>query len=155
MLWVLIVVQWLHVLGGIFWFGSAMMTDFVLVPMLKSVPAEARTSWLQVFATRYGRIVGPVGGATILLGILRGVFGGVFGQITSAYGLTWIAAIVVGVVVAAIGGALIGPTAEKMAAAKSEQEIAPLFSRIARYGQVEVGGFLVLFTTMIAMRFGF
>jgi len=96
LLWLLIVLQWLHVLSGIFWFGSAMMTDFVLVPMLKSIPAEARASWLKVFATRYGRLAGALGGATILFGILRGIAGGVFGEITSAYGLTWIAAIVVG-----------------------------------------------------------
>jgi uncharacterized membrane protein len=154
-LWVLIVVQWLHVLGGIFWFGSAMMTDFVLVPMLKSVPAEARSAWLKVFASRYGRLVGPIGGATIVLGVLRGIFGGVFSEITSAYGLTWIAAIVVGVAVAGIGGALIGPTAEKMADASDESHMTALFRRITGYGRIEVGGFLVLFSMMIAMRFGY
>jgi uncharacterized membrane protein len=155
LLWLQIVLQWLHVLGGIFWFGSAMMTDFVLVPMLKAVPIEARQAWLKVFASRYGRIVGPVGGFTILFGILRGAFGGVFSVIGSAYGLSWIAAIVVGVAVAGIGGALIGPTAEKMAVAKGDEEMVPLFKRITGYGRIEVAGFLILFSLMIAMRFGY
>jgi uncharacterized membrane protein len=155
MLWLIIALQWLHVLGGIFWFGSAMLTDFVLVPMLKSVPAQARSAWLKVFSSRYGRIVAPIGALTILLGILRGIAGGVFSEINSAYGLTWIAAIVVGVAVATIGGALIGATADKMAAESDESRMAELFRRITGYGRIEVGGFLVLFSMMIAMRFGY
>jgi len=42
-----------------------------------------------------------------------------------------------------------------MAAAISDQEMAPLLKRITGYGWIEQGGFLVLFSMMIAMRFGY
>jgi uncharacterized membrane protein len=154
-LWLLIVVQWLHVLGGILWFGSSMLSDFVLLPMLRTVSPATRTEWLRVFASRYGRLVGPIGGLTILLGILRGILAGVFSQLTSAYGLTWIAAIVVGVILAAIGGGLIGRTAGKMAAANDDATMNPLYNRIQGYARYEAAGFLVIFSLMIAMRFGY
>ena len=155
MLWLLIALQWLHVLGGIAWFGSAMLTDLVLFPMLTSMSAQTRAEWLKAFARRYGGLIGAVGGLTILLGIVRGIAGGVFSEITSAYGLTWIAAIVVGFGVAAIGGGVIGRSAQRIAAAPDDATIAPALARIRSFTPVEIGGFLVLFTMMIAMRFGY
>ena len=155
MLWLLIVLQWLHVLAGILWFGSSMLTDFVLFPMLRGLSPQTRTEWLREFAAHYGRLIGAVGGLTILLGIARGIAGGVFGQITSAYGLTWIAAIVVGFGLAAVGGGLIGRTAQSMAKAADTGAMDPLYARIQRYVPLDVGGFVVIFTLMIAMRFGY
>jgi uncharacterized membrane protein len=155
LLWLLIVLQWLHVLGGIIWFGASMLTDFVLFPMLRSLSPSTRSEWLRAFTARYGGAIGAIGGLTVLLGIGRGIAGGVFSVIGQPYGLTWIAAIVVSVGVGTVGGGLIGRTAQEMAKAADEATMNPLYARIQRYTPLEVGGFFVIFTLMIAMRFGY
>jgi len=35
-----IVVQWLHVLGGIFWFGSSLYAASIFAPTLMSLPPQ-------------------------------------------------------------------------------------------------------------------
>ena len=34
-MWGLIIIQWLHVLLGIFWFGSVLYLDFVVIPAVR------------------------------------------------------------------------------------------------------------------------
>ena len=150
----LVAVQWVHVLGGIFWFGSALTLHFVVLPALKSMPHEAQRAWLLSFAARYGRVIGPIGGLTILFGIIRGLVGGVWGSLSTPYGYTWVASIVLGIGLALIGGRLVGPAAHALAVAP-ESDSPTLGARLARFGIAEIAGFLVLFTMMIAMRFGF
>ncbi|WP_337309550.1 MULTISPECIES: hypothetical protein [Candidatus Dormibacteria] len=75
MIFLLVAIQWLHVLGGIFWFGSSLTNHTVLLPAIKAEPAESRRAWLQSFGSRYGRIISPVGPLTIALGIVRGLVG--------------------------------------------------------------------------------
>jgi uncharacterized membrane protein len=153
-LWALIALQWLHILAGIFWFGSAMTLHIVAFPAFRKFPPETQREIVEAFAARYGRLVGAVAGATILLGILRGLTGGVLSVLTSPYGLTWIAAIVLAVAIAIFEGARISPTVGRLIAAGPEQ-IGALDERLANYGKIELGGFLVLFSLMIAMRFGY
>ena len=154
MFWLTALLQWLHVLGGIFWFGSSLMTNFVLVPILAGLAPDSQRAWAAAFAKRYGPIVGPIGGLVILLGIVRGITGGVLGSLGSPYGLTWIAAIVVGVALAGVGGGLIARTVEKLGTA-SGQLWDESYGRIKTFGRVELGLFAVTFTLMIAMRFGY
>jgi len=40
-------------------------------------------------------------------------------------------------------------------AAEGPEQIEALDQRLAGYGRIELGGFLVLFSMMIAMRFGY
>src|SRR5260370_7514622 len=70
-LWVLIALQWLHILAGIFWFGSAMTAHLVAFPAFSTFQPETRRSIIEAFAARYGRLVGAVAGLTILPAILR------------------------------------------------------------------------------------
>jgi uncharacterized membrane protein len=153
--WLLAAAQWLHILAAIFWFGSAMTVDLIIVPALRSLPADGRRAWLQPFNPRYARVVGPAGGVTILLGIIRGLLGGVWGSLTSPYGLTFLAAIVISIAVAIIGARLIAPAAERIAASTDLAEIEAQTMRLSNLGKLEMVGFLVLFTMMIAMRFGY
>ena len=90
MLWVLIALQWLHILAGIFWFGSALTVHIIAFPAFRKFPPETRRAIIEAFAARYGRLVGAVAGLTILLGILRGLVVGVQNVLTSPYGLTWL-----------------------------------------------------------------
>ena len=153
--WLLIALQWLHILAGIFWFGSAMTAHVIVFPAFRRFPPEARRGIIEAFAARYGRLVAAVAGATILLGILRGLSGGVLNMLPSLYGVTWMAAILLAVGVAAFEGARLSPVVGKLIAAEGPEQIEALDQRLAGYGRIELGGFLVLFSMMIAMRFGY
>jgi hypothetical protein len=104
------------------------------------------------YGSRYGRIIGPIGGLTILLGVARGLIGGVWPILGSAYGLTWIASLVLGIGIAFVGARLTGPSVTRLAAAGGD---GPLGVRADRLGRLELGLFAVLFSLMIVMRFGY
>ena len=74
--WLQFVVQWLHVLLGIFWFGGALYTDIILIPAIRHLSLEKQRELgaaLGVRGIAVYRIVAPL---IILLGFLRGtVFG--------------------------------------------------------------------------------
>ncbi len=154
-LWVLILLQWLHILAGIFWFGSAMTASIVAFPAFRKVQPETQRAIIEAFAARYGRLVAAVAGLTIILGILRGLAGGVLSVLTTAYGLTRIAAIALALAIAAFEGARLSPSVGRLIAASRPEEIRALDKRIANQGAVQLAGFLVLFSLMIAMRFGY
>lgn len=154
MLLVLVAVQWLHVLGGIFWFGSALTNHAVVVPAIKSQPAASQKAWWRAFSSRYGRLISVAGGLTIVLGVVRGLVGGVWSVLGSPYGITWIASLLLGVCVAFIGARLTGPTAELLGSAEPDAW-GSLHARLSMLGRFEIGLFLVLFSLMIAMRFGY
>jgi uncharacterized membrane protein len=154
MLVLLIVAQWLHVLGGIFWFGSTLTNQVVVVPAIKAQTPESQKAWWRSNSSRYGQMIAAAAGTTILLGIIRGLVGGVWSALGSAYGLTWIASLLLGLGLAFVGARLTGPTAAKLASAEHANYGAHL-TRLSRLGRVELGLFLVLFSLMIAMRFGY
>src|ERR1700694_1759050 len=118
MLVLLIAVQWLHVLGGIFWFGSTLTNHVVVVPSIKAQPPESQKAWLRSYSSRYGQMIAAVGGTTILLGIIRGLVGGVWSVLESAYGLTWVASLLLGIGLAFFGARLTGPTVARLASAE-------------------------------------
>ena len=155
MIWVLAVLLYLHILGAIFWFGSGLMLQLVFIPALKNLPYEAQHPWLQALSANYSRIIGPVGGITVLLGILRGVFAGVLGSLTTPYGITFVAAFVLAIPVIIVGARFIGPTANKLAAAASREEVVRLSGVISRYGRLEASGMLVMLGLMVAMHTGY
>jgi uncharacterized membrane protein len=128
--WLLIASQWLHILAGIFWFGSAMTVHIVAFPAFSTFPPNIRRSIIEAFSARYGRLVGAVAALTILLGILRGVAGGVLNVLTTPYGITWAAAIVLGVAIAAFEGARISATVGKLIAAREAEQIQALDERL-------------------------
>jgi len=155
MIWVLSVLLFVHVLGAIFWFGSGLTLQIVFIPSLTNMPYEAQHPWLQALSGNYSRIIGPVGGLTILFGILRGAFAGVFGSLNTPYGITFVVAFVLAIPVIIVGARFIGPTAEKMAKAANRDEVLALAKQIARYGRIESGGMVVMLALMVAMHAGY
>lgn len=150
------VVQWLHVLGGIFWFGGVLFTNFVLVPAVRMMSASAQQE-LAVAIGRTARIILPIGYTTIALGIVRGT---VFGPVKSidfllgtAYGITWLVALVVAVVLVLYGQFVLEPFREQLRHATTD-EAAALVKRAAALFGTELLMFVVIFTAMILMRFG-
>ena len=155
MVWVLGVLLYIHVLGAIFWFGSGLMLQIVFIPALGTMPYEAQHPWLQALSANYSRIIGPIGGLTILFGILRGAFAGVFGLLNTPYGITFIVSFVLAIPVIIIGARFTGPTAQKLAAAGSRDEVLALAKQITRYGRIESAGMAVMLALMVAMHAGY
>jgi uncharacterized membrane protein len=130
------VLQWLHVLFGIFWFGSQMYLDSSIRPAIAQLPVDAQAIMARGLGQGVARRITVVTSTgTVLLGILRGIAGGVLDTLDTAYGRTWLAALVIGLVM-----------------------VASIYTR-GFGGRVRprlwYGLFLVMFTLMVAMRFGY
>jgi len=132
---VLGVIHWLHVFLGIFWFGTILYTRIVLFPALRTLPEEtyaaARKAMVSGNAQRWTRIFSY---GTVILGTIRGAATGVFAQLDTSYGITYLVALAIGVFMI---GLLYAP-----------------WFRAPIWRKVYVGGFPVMFTLMVLMRFG-
>ena len=130
------VLQWLHVLFAIFWFGSQMYSLTSLQLMTDRLPPDARA-----IMDRAGgegvprRITIFVASGTVLLGTLRGIAGGVLDVLGTAYGITWLTSLF-------IGSFMVGSILTR--------RYRGLLPR-----NVWNSLFFVMFTLMIAMRFGY
>src|SRR5437899_5861761 len=92
-----LLVQWLHILAGVVWFGGYILIDFALWPALLPRPAPEAQATFAVIAKYIGPLMALSGSLVVLLGILRGT---VLGSIKSldalfgaAYGVTWLVAL--------------------------------------------------------------
>jgi uncharacterized membrane protein len=158
--------QWLHILFGTFWFGGALFANFVVVPAMMRMPAEPQQQFLKFFAKQSERMMLIAASGTIVLGIIRGT---VFGEIKdvadlgSAYGIYWLIGLVAACVTYAYGTWYLSPRANRltaeMAAAgvgpggQMPPELAAAMSRLKVIALLELVGFFVVFTAMIAMHF--
>jgi uncharacterized membrane protein len=130
------VLQWLHVIFGVFWYGSQLYLDLTIKPAIAKLPPESAAIMQRSMGTGTARritIVTATG--TVVLGALRGIAGGVLDVLNTPYGLTYLAALAIGTFMAlsiytrGFGG-----------------RVRPLLWH---------GLFLVMFSLMIAMRFGY
>jgi uncharacterized membrane protein len=153
--WLLAALQWLHILGGIFWFGGVLTTDFVILPALQGLPSATQHAFVGAFARQAERIVVPVATATILLGLVRGIAGGVLGSLSTPYGATWIAAFIVGSSLLFFGVRILTPAANKLLEMPPGPAFDAALPRIRRLTLAELGGFALILMLMIAMRFGY
>ncbi len=153
--WLQFAVQWLHVLLGILWFGYALSMYFLVTPALMELP-EAQGRVTNARLGEIGKKTFPfVGLAVLALGVIRGT---VFGPINSvddllgtAYGWTWLVALVTTVALFYTGARYIGPTFEGL---KDAPDYAGSVARLRRISTIDLGLFFVVFTCMILMRFG-
>ena len=153
-----IIVQWLHVILGVFWFGSNLYTNIVVIPAVGTLPLTEQQKIGGLLGPASARVITPVSILVVLIGFLRGtVFGSlrsldaVFG---SAYGITWFIALLLGIELILWGALVISPRAEGLNRAKSTEEYARVFGELKVVALLEILGFLAIFTCMILMRFG-
>ncbi len=129
------IVHWLHVFLGIFWFGTILYTRIVLFPAFQTLPpdtvATVRKAMVSGNAQRWTLVFSW---GTVILGVIRGAANGVLGQLGTAYGITYLAALAIGVFMLAL-------------------LYAPFFGAPI-WRKVYVVGFPVMFTLMVLMRFG-
>jgi putative copper export protein len=153
--WLQFVVQWLHVLLAILWFGYALSMYFLVAPALARLP-EGTQREANLHLGELGQRVFPIVALlVILLGIIRGT---VFGPINSidallgtAYGITFLVALLVTIGLIVNGARNIGPTTKGL---KEAPDFAAAVARLRRFVQIDLALFLVVFTCMILMRFG-
>jgi uncharacterized membrane protein len=155
-LWLLVVLQWLHVFLGIFWFGAVLYSDFVLVPVIQGLKPATQLEVAGPIGRRTVQVIIPVALGVIVLGVLRGVAGGVLGSLGSAYGLTWLVSLVVGCATLAWGVWVVTPAINKIReVASGSPALAEAISRVKVLAFIELGLFLVVLSLMIALRFGY
>ena len=162
--WAVVTVQWLHVLLGVLWFGTVLSLDVIVIPAIGRLPIVAQREISSAIGARGTPIFRVAVPAIIALGIIRGTVMGpiktlddVFG---SAYGLTWLTALIVTLLTYLFGLRVIVPALREMDRAAVEPDGSATLALIASTNRVkrlvglELLGFLVIFTCMIFMRFG-
>jgi uncharacterized membrane protein len=151
------VVEWLHVLAAIIWVGGNAILDIVVWRALLQRPGTQA----EPIYTQIGRYTAPVmaasGMVTLIFGIVRGTL---LGQIQSvdalfgtAYGLTWLASLVLTLVMIGWGatwhGRRLGPIWEGDA-------LRPGAVQRLRAGSIfELVGFGVILILMVMMSTGY
>lgn len=155
MIFLVIVLQWLHVFTAIFWFGSVLFVDFILIPTVQNLDGPTRGAVMGPLGTRIEKFLTPLGIGVVTLGFLRGLTGGVFGNLASAYGITFIASLVLGIVIVVYGLALLRPLAQTIGRTPPGPQQDAMVTRIKSLTIIELFMFLLIITFMILMRFGY
>jgi uncharacterized membrane protein len=167
-MWGLIIIQWLHVFLGIFWFGSSLYLNFMVVPVLLKLPLSQQREVGIPLGARSNQVLPLVAILVILLGLLRGTIWGPVHTFTflfgTAYGMTFLTSLLVAAAVELWGHFVTGkaaahlnsfPLAEMM---KPDSAVAIAFNaqvqRVMLFTLIELLGFFIVFTCMILMRFG-
>ncbi len=155
--WGQFVVQWLHVGLGVLWFGTVLYNATILIPAISRLPLGE-----QGF-----KVIRPVAGAVILLGLIRGtLFGPIksLDMLTSAYGITWLVGLAFAIGAYVWAERMVGPALARMNAIPEAEALGPdgaptpalesAVGVVKRNAVLELGFFAVIFTCMILMRFG-
>jgi uncharacterized membrane protein len=161
--WV-VVVQWLHVLLGILWFGNALVLDVIVIPAMNRLPIVTQREISSLIGSRATPIFHVVVPSIVALGIIRGTVLGpiktVDALLGTAYGLTWLIALTVTIGLYVFGLRVIVPALRTMDLAPIGPDGSPTAAltaatdRVKRLVGLELLGFAVVFTCMILMRFG-
>jgi hypothetical protein len=118
--WLQFGVQWLHVLLGIFWFGNAIAVAAILIPAISTLPIPTQRQVGGRYADMAERTLKVVAPAVVVLGIVRGTLFSPIRSVdalTTAYGITWIIALVAVIATFLWGLYVIGGAAQVMNAA--------------------------------------
>jgi uncharacterized membrane protein len=121
MLLLLLLIQWLHILAGITWFGGYIFLDFVLWPTLLRLPTQQAAATATLMSKFAGPVMATSGSLVILLGIARGTWLGPIQSLSflfgSSYGVTWLTALFISLILTIWGAGwhdrFIGPMWEK------------------------------------------
>jgi uncharacterized membrane protein len=94
-----LLVQWLHILCGVTWFGGYILIDFALWPALLRRPAAEAQMTFAALEKSIGPLMALSGSLVVLLGIVRGTALGPIRSLDAllgtAYGLTWLVALLI------------------------------------------------------------
>ena len=164
----LIIIQGLHVFLGIFWFGSTLYLDFVVIPAVMTLPLDQQRTVSKPLTLFTDRVLIPAAILVIVLGLVRGI---VLGPVQSldflfgtVYGITFLIAFLAAVATFLWGHFAVGRAALRLETfsltevMKSGGTVALAFAaqaqRVKLFALLQLFGFFVIFTCMILMRFG-
>lgn len=154
-----IIVQWLHVILSIFWFGSNLYVDAILIPTLNRLPLKEQQKIGGLIGPRTSQVLLPVSLTVVVLGFLRGT---IFGRLHSldaifgtVYGATWFIALLLSIGIILWGLLMLTPRAEALNTAQSPEAYGEIVNELKVLALIEVTGFVAIFTCMILMRFGY
>ena len=167
-MWVVILIRWLHIFLGIFWFGSMLYVGLVLVPVLRRLPLEQQRTISGPINEQAGRVLFPVSILVIILGLVQGIFLGPIRSLDylvgTSYGLTFLIAALVAVATAVWGSVILTGAIQRLEMFPLEGvrqpdsnvvvDFAAQMQRVRLFVLIELLGFLVIFTCMILMHFG-
>jgi uncharacterized membrane protein len=162
--WVVFGAQWLHILLGILWFGNSLALATITIPAINRLPILAQREIGTHLNSRAQRVFEIVAPSVIVLGFIRGTFLGPIKNLEAlfgtAYGLTWLIALIAAVLTYLWGRFAIGGGIRAMdltpinADGTASPELEAATDRVKVIVVLELVGFLVIFTCMILMRFG-
>ena len=162
--WLVVVVQWLHILFGILWFGNALVVAVILIPSLNPLPVTVQREVGSRYGARATRVFDVVVPLVIVLGVVRGTLLGPIKSfddvLGTAYGVTWLVALVSSILTFLWGKIAIEGAVARMNAAPLNADgtasrlLEDETARVKVIVGLELIGFLVIFTCMILMRFG-
>src|SRR5215213_3233326 len=162
--WIAFAVQWLHVVLGIFWFGTTLTMDFIVIPAISRLPIVGQREIASHIGSRASPIFRIVVPAIVVLGVIRGTLYGPIKSLDAvlgtAYGLTWLAALALTIGLYVWGLRVLEPAINKMQAAplnadgSATAELEAATNSVKRLVGLELLGFLLIFTSMVLMRFG-
>jgi hypothetical protein len=162
--WITIVVQWLHVVLGIVWFGYSLALAIFFIPAISRLPITTQQKIGAALAERATPIIDAIAPTIAVLGIIRGTLLGPIDSIgevlTTGYGLTWLVALVTIAATYLWGRLVILGAITRLNAAPVSADGGPTpemdaaLTRAKQVTVVELLGFFIIFTCMILMRFG-
>jgi putative copper export protein len=164
--WVQFAVQWLHVLFAIAWFGSVIGINVVVMPRVMKMAPDRQREFMQGFLSSKAPHV--FGFVTIALGLIRGTLLGPIQSIDflfgTAYGRTWLVAIVAALYALIFPYVVLEPRMRNILATDNlwrpdagggrSVELEVAMKSTMRMAPLGILGLLVAFTCMILMRFG-
>jgi uncharacterized membrane protein len=154
--WAGFAIQWLHVLGGIFWFGGALYGNIVLFPVVLKLPEQLQRAVMNPLLSAGDRVIVPVAILTILLGVLRGTVLGrihAIGDLSTAYGIAWLVGMITAILVLGLGVYLSNEAKRLMTSSESGAAYMTAGRGLQVAAVADLLGFFVIFTAMISMRF--
>lgn len=154
----LIIVQWLHVLGGILWFGGTLYINLILIPAILPLSREKQQEIAAHVSPLTTRMLRPTAILVIALGVIRGT---VLGQLHSvqdvlgtAYGRTWLVALIGALLLYGFIEVVFDPNVRRLNTAKSGAEYDTTLQLVKVFAVLELLGFFAVFTCMTLMRLG-
>ena len=162
--WIVFGAQWLHILLGILWFGNSLVLVAIILPAVNRLPILAQREIGAYIGEQAERVFNVVGPSVIVLGFIRGTLLGPIKSLDvllgTAYGVTWLVALVVAILTFLWGRVVItgGVRAMNLAPVNADgtptPELEVATNRVKLLASLELIGFVVIFTCMILMRFG-
>ena len=151
-------VQWLHVLLGIFWFGSTLYINLVFIPAVLPLSREKQQEIAARISPLTTRVLRPTAILVIALGIVRGTVLGPIHSVqdvfNTTYGVTWFVALVGALALFTFIEVVFDPDIRRLNTAKTEVEYEATLGRVKILSVVELIGFFAIFTCMILLRLG-